>query len=72
MKRMRGREQHRQKVYENLATIRRGDFVILTDGSYGDEEFEVMSDAYQIEGIWYINLFEYGRVDIAKLEKVTA
>ena len=69
---MRGDERYRQKVYQNQASIRKGDFVALGKNLYDEEIYEVTSDAYVIDGIWYVNLYNYGRCELAKLEKVTA
>ena len=69
MRKMRGREKSRQRVYENLTAIRKGDFVTM---DCDDEIYEVTSEAYVLDGIWYVNLFDVGRCEIAKLEKVAA
>ena len=66
--------EYEKKVKENLATIRVGDAVVCVDcweaELYGDKEFKVISEPWQIGGSWCVKLEGIGAFDIGRLKKV--
>ena len=68
-----GRIAYEEKVKENLATIRAGDYVKVVDcweaELCGDKALMVLSAPKQIGSKWCVRIEEQGWFDIGRVEK---